>query len=106
MEDEKFHAHRQIFSIPGMLNSQFKEGKATEIPLPGKKANQVLDFLKLLYLKETKIERDYLSEANNAVIKGFLIECHICQKRSVEERQLHISSFVNEGLKFIFSSVT
>ena len=37
-----------------MLNSQFKEGTATEIPLSGKKANQVLEFVKLLYLKETK----------------------------------------------------
>ncbi|KAJ7394347.1 hypothetical protein OS493_000152 [Desmophyllum pertusum] len=33
-----------------MLNTQFKE--ATEIPLPGKKAHEILDFLKQLYLKE------------------------------------------------------
>ena len=38
----------------GMLSSKFKEGTATEIPLPGKKANEVLDFLKVLYLKETE----------------------------------------------------
>ena len=37
-----------------MLSSNFKEGTATEIPLPGKKANEVLDFLKVLYLKETE----------------------------------------------------
>jgi len=35
-----------------MLNSQFKEATAKEIPLPGKKANEILDFLKQLYVKE------------------------------------------------------
>ena len=29
-----------------------KEDMATEIPLPGKKADEFLDFLKILYLKE------------------------------------------------------
>ena len=57
VEDEKFHVHRQILSLhspvfKAMLNSQFKEGTAKEIPLPGKKADEILDFLKLLYLKE------------------------------------------------------
>ena len=57
VEDEKFHVHRQMLSLhshvfKAMLNSQFKEATATEIPLPGKKANEILDFLKLLYLKE------------------------------------------------------
>ena len=57
VEDEKFHVHRQILGIhspvfKAMLNSQFKEGTAADIPLPGKKANEVLDFLKVLYLKE------------------------------------------------------
>ena len=36
-----------------MLNSVgFKEVTATEIPLPGKKANEFLDFLELLYMKK------------------------------------------------------
>jgi len=35
-----------------MLNTQFKEATANEIPLPGKKANEILSFLKQLYLKE------------------------------------------------------
>jgi len=57
VEKEKFHVHRQILSIhspvfKAMLNSQFKEATAKEIPLPGKKANEILDFLKQLYLKE------------------------------------------------------
>ena len=57
MEDEKFHVHRQILSLhspafKAMLHSQFKEATAKEIPLPGKKAEEILDFLKQLYLKE------------------------------------------------------
>ena len=60
VENEKFHVHRQILSIhspvfKAMLNSQFKEATAKEIPLPGKKVNEVLDFLKLFYLKETDV---------------------------------------------------
>ena len=36
-----------------MLNSVgFKEATATEIPLPGKKANEFSDFLELLYMKK------------------------------------------------------
>jgi len=35
-----------------MLNTQFKEATANEIPLPGKKTNEILSFLKQLYLKE------------------------------------------------------
>ena len=58
VEDEKFHVHRQILSIHSpvfkvMLGTKFKEATAKEIPLPGKKANEVSDFLKQLYLKES-----------------------------------------------------
>ena len=58
VEGEKFHVHRQIMSIhspvfKAMLNSVgFKEASATEIPLPGKKADEFLDFLELLYMKK------------------------------------------------------
>ena len=57
--EEKFHVHRQIMSIhspvfKAMLKTVgHKEATtATAIPLPGKKADEFLDFLKLLYLKE------------------------------------------------------
>ena len=58
MEDEKFHVHRQILSIhspvfKAMLNTQFKEATAKEIPLPGKKADEILDFIKQIYMKES-----------------------------------------------------
>ena len=57
VEDKRFHVHRQILSLhspvfKAMLKSQFKEATANEIPLPGKKANEILSFLKQLYLKE------------------------------------------------------
>ena len=58
VEGEKFHVHRQMMSIhspvfKAMLNSVgFKEATATEIPLPGKKADEFLDFLELLYVKK------------------------------------------------------
>ena len=59
VEDERFHVHRQILSLhspafKAMLSSKLKERTATEMPLPGKKANEFLDFLKVLYLKETE----------------------------------------------------
>ena len=57
VEDKRFHVHRQILSLhspvfKAMLNSQFKEATANEIPLPGKKADEILSFLKQLYMKE------------------------------------------------------
>ena len=66
VEDEKFHVHRQILSLhspvfKAMLNSDIKEKTATEIPLEGKKMAEVLDFLNLLYLRESEgISRGYI----------------------------------------------
>ena len=56
VEDEKFHVHRLILSInspvfKAMFKSQFKEATSKEIPLPEKKASEVLDLLKLIYFK-------------------------------------------------------
>ena len=68
VEDEKFHVHRQILSLhspvfKAMLNSDIKGKTATEIPLEGKKVVEVLDFLNLLYLRETEgISREYLKK--------------------------------------------
>ncbi|CAH3174263.1 unnamed protein product, partial [Porites lobata] len=57
VEDEKFHVHRLIMSMnsavfKAMFKSQFKEATANEIPLPGKKANEILDLLKRVYSKQ------------------------------------------------------
>ena len=54
VEDEKFHVHRLILSMnspvfKAMFKSGFKEATTNEIPLPGKKAVGVLDFLKKIY---------------------------------------------------------
>ncbi|XP_015778961.1 PREDICTED: uncharacterized protein LOC107356852 [Acropora digitifera] len=69
VEEEEFHVHRQIMSIhspvfKAMLNSVgFKEATATEIPLPGKKPNEFLDFLELLYMK--KIDEVQLNQVEH-----------------------------------------
>ena len=57
VEDEKFHVHRVILIVnspvfKAMFKSEFKEATANEVPLPEKKANEVLDFLKQLYAQE------------------------------------------------------
>ena len=54
VENEKFHVHRLILSLnssvfKAMFKSQFKEAATNEIPLPGKNASGVLDFLKIIY---------------------------------------------------------
>ena len=54
VENEKFHVHRLILSLnspvfKAMFKSQFKEATTNEIPLPGKNASGVLDFLKIIY---------------------------------------------------------
>lgn len=54
VEDERFHVHRLILSMnspvfKAMFKSEFKEASSDEIPLPGKKANEMLDFLMKIY---------------------------------------------------------
>ena len=63
VENEKFHVHRLILSMnspvfKAMFKSQFKESTANEIPLPEKKASEVLDFLKQIYFQyiEERVE--------------------------------------------------
>ena len=56
VEEEKFHVHRLILSMnspvfKAMFKSKFKEATSKEIPLPEKKASEVLDLLKLIYFK-------------------------------------------------------
>ena len=54
IENEKFHVHRLILRMnspvfKAMFKPQFKEASSSEIELPKKKANEVLDFLKQIY---------------------------------------------------------
>jgi len=97
VENERFHVHRQILSIhspvfKAMLNSQFKEATAEEIPLPGKKANEILDFLKQLYLKErdgltiNKVEH-LLKLADEYQVMGVLDLCVKCLKDELKSEE-------------------
>ena len=43
--------HSPVFKAT-LKSVGIEENMATEIPLPGKKADEFLDFLKILYLKE------------------------------------------------------
>ena len=57
VEDEKFHVHRLILSMnspvfKAMFKSGFQEANNNEIQLPGKRGNEVLDFLKQFYIQE------------------------------------------------------
>ena len=57
VEDEKFHVHRLILSMnspvfKAMFKSGFQEANNSEIRLPEKRGNEVLDFLKQFYIQE------------------------------------------------------
>lgn len=53
VEDEKFHVHRVILSInSSVFKAMFKSDSRKSIPLPEKKASEVLDFIKQLYVQE------------------------------------------------------
>ncbi|KAK3745857.1 hypothetical protein QZH41_013212 [Actinostola sp. cb2023] len=59
VEGRKFHVHKCILSISSpvfeaMFTSDFKEKTALEIPLPGKRADEVEALLRLIYFKKKK----------------------------------------------------
>ena len=54
VEDKRFHVHRSILAMCSpvfdrMLSSDFREKNATEIPLPGKKADEIEEMLRAIY---------------------------------------------------------
>lgn len=54
VENKRFHVHRSILSMCSpvfdrMLSSDFKEKNAPEIPLPGKKADEIEELLRSIY---------------------------------------------------------
>lgn len=54
VEEEHFHVHRAVLAMnspvfKAMFQSHFKESSMEEIPLPGKKADRVYDFLCMVY---------------------------------------------------------
>ena len=70
VENEKFHVHRAFLSMnspvfKAMFQSQFKEATSSEIPLPEKKADEVLDFLKQIYFPYIKERVEITSKFKN-----------------------------------------
>ena len=54
VEDRRFHVHRNILALwspvfEKMFTSEFQEKGKHEIPLPGKKANEIEEFLLMIY---------------------------------------------------------
>ena len=54
VEEQKLHVHRVMLSMASpvfkaMLSGDFKEKAAAEIPLPGKKADEIRDLLRIIY---------------------------------------------------------
>ena len=68
VEDEQFHVHRLILSMnspvfKAMFKSQFKEATANNIPMPEKKAGEVLDLLKSIYFQHNQEPVEITSKA-------------------------------------------
>ena len=69
VEGDKFHVHRcilgmwsEVFST--MFTSQFKEKTAEEVPLPGKKSDEIKEMLLVIYPTSAKP----IDESNNAFL--------------------------------------
>jgi len=65
VEEERFHVHRSTLAFwspvfERMFTSDFKEKNSDEIPLPGKKANEIKELLQIMYpsLEEKVISRN------------------------------------------------
>ena len=55
VEDKKLHVHRAVLALCSpvfekMFTSEFQEKGKNEISLPGKKANELIQFLQIIYL--------------------------------------------------------
>ena len=77
VENEKFHVHRSFLSMNSpvfkvMLHSEFKEATSSEIPLPEKKADEVLDFLKQIYFPYIKERVEITSKFENQYMQVWL----------------------------------
>lgn len=59
VEDHRLHVHRAVLALCSpvfekMFTSEFREKDANEVPLPGKKANEVKEMLQLIYPSVTQ----------------------------------------------------
>ncbi|XP_020620836.1 uncharacterized protein LOC110058520 isoform X2 [Orbicella faveolata] len=90
VEGQRFHVHRLILTLnspvfKAMLTSSFKEATSGEITLPEKNANEVLGFVKQLYVhKREEITMNnvehLLKLADEYQVKGVLDLCASCLK--------------------------
>ena len=67
VEEQKLHVHRSTLAIwspvfDTMFTSHFKEKNSVEIPLPGKKANEMKLLLQIIYV--TSWNRSIMTEEN------------------------------------------
>jgi len=67
VEGKKLHVHRGTLAIwspvfDNLLSSDFKERNSVEIPLPGKKANEIKKLLQIMY--DTSWNRSTLTKQN------------------------------------------
>ena len=61
VEEERFHVHRAVLALwspvfEKMFTSEFQEQTMNEVPLPGKKANEMREMLLLIYPSPTERE--------------------------------------------------
>ena len=105
VEDEKFHVHRLILSMnspafKAMFKSQFKEATSEEIPLPAKKASEVLDLLKLIYFKHVIQEPVEITSK----IFSFFSTKFVAGRLSSEAQSLTLlyTIFDRKGIPFVY----
>ena len=67
VEEERFHVHRSMLGMwspvfSTMFTAQFKERRAKEVPLPGKKASEIKEMLLVIYPTSAKpiVDGNYL----------------------------------------------
>ena len=69
VEGEKLHVHRAVLALCSpvfekMFTSNFQEKEKNEIPLPGKKANEVKELLQVIYPTVERKPPDEIKEEN------------------------------------------
>lgn len=80
VEGQKLHVHRSTLAIwspvfDTMFTSDFKEKNSVEIPLPGKKANEIKLLLQIMY--DTSWNRSVMTEGNCYFLMDLAHEYHI-----------------------------
>lgn len=69
VEDKKLHVHRAVLALCSpvfekMFTSEFQEKGKNEISLPGKKANELIQLLQIIYPSVSEKPTDQIKEEN------------------------------------------